>query len=309
MEQIARIFDYFKRTYSLNTKNKQLYYPQTSLILLKTIFYVISGLILYKVMASINVPGFSYEMLRYSAAKTFGLGFLMILIHWFLAMIVEAGLFNMYKSCIQHGSVVTGSFGQGIRKYAFKFFLINILTFIGWGLIIVPYILVGFVTLFAGFVLVPFIIAVFTSMWKVSMVMEDRKIIESLKTSFQFGKTHFLPLSVLVMFQRAFSGLPKGSGSFNSNSGNWNSNYNPSSTTGDLTNGIENVDFSFLQWYGEVFQYIKVGFFILIPVVSVAVLIASLIKMIFEVFFSLAIFIMYDENVNDSNKELSKEVL
>ncbi len=155
MEQIARIFDYFKHTYSLNTKNKQLYYPQIALILLKTIFYIITGLILYKVMASINLPGFSYEMLRNSAAKTFGFGFLMIVFHWFLAMIVEAGLFNMYKSCIQHGSVVTGSFGQGIKKYAFKFLLINILTILGWGLIIVPYILVGFVTLFAGFVLVP----------------------------------------------------------------------------------------------------------------------------------------------------------
>ncbi len=90
-------------------------------------------------MASINLPGFSYEMLRNSAAKTFGFGFLMICFSLVLAMIVEAGLFNMYKSCIQHGSVVTGSFGQGIKKYAFKFLLINILTILGWGSLLYLY--------------------------------------------------------------------------------------------------------------------------------------------------------------------------
>ncbi len=72
---------------------------------------------------------------------------------------------------------------------------------------------------------------------------------------------------------------------------------------------MENGDMSFLQWYSDILPYIKIGFYILIPIVSIAVILGSLVGMVFQIFFGLSIFIMYFENEVEENEELLEEVL
>ena len=305
MKQVALIFDYFKKAFYLNKGNRQLYKPQIALIILKTIFYIITGVLIFGVLESINTVGISEDLLGVSALVILGAGCIMLVIHAFGVLLVEAGLFNMYKSCLKDGELEKGGFREGVRKYAWSFFLVNLLIFFGWIVLFIPYVIIGAVTLTVGFALFPFVVAVFTTMWKVTIVMEDRRVIDSFKNSFTFAKEHFWPLSAMVMFQEAFSGPPKGGKSFNFNSSNWNS----SPATEKLADSIGNTDMSFLEWYRDAFAYIKIGYFIAIPVISIAVIIISLIKMIFEIFFGLSIFVMYEEHTLNNELLTSKEVL
>lgn len=304
MEQVARIFDYMKRAFVLNKENRGLYKPQIALIILKTCLYILFGLLMYRIMVFVGKPGFNYEMLKDTMLKSLGWWVVMIVLYALASIIVEAGLFNMYKSCVLYGNMEAGTFLEGVGKYFFRFLLADVLMILAWGLFLIPYILIGMMTLMAGFVLIPLVVAVFTAMWKVTMVMEETKVIESLKGSFRFAKGHFWPLTTLVILQRAFSSLGGSGGSSNSNAGSWQSGVDQS----NLPAGVENVNITFQQWYSEFLPYIKTGFYIILPVVSIAVIISSLIKMVFKIFFSLTIFVMYSENEGEQVSVLSKEV-
>ncbi len=306
MEQVARIFDYFKRAYILNKTNRALYLPQIALILLKISFYIIFGLLLFEIAVSVADCDFSFWMLKDSFFKSLVWWIVMIVLYSLASVIVESGLFNMYRSCLLNEELEKGAFKTGAAKYFFRFLLADLLMILAWILFLIPYIFIGIFTLLAGFVLIPLLIAVFTTMWKVTMVMEDARLIESLKRGMRFAKNHFWSLGVLVILQRAFLSLPSSGGSSNSNAANWNTQGDPKEM---IPGSMENGDMSFLQWYSDILPYIKIGFYILIPIVSIAVILGSLVGMVFQIFFGLSIFIMYFENEVEENEELLEEVL
>ncbi len=287
MERIARIFDYMKSAFHLNKENRGLYKPQIVLILIKTAFFIFTGVLLYKVMLFIGSNRFWVSSIW---QLVFGL------IFWFLSVIlllaivgviVEAGLYNMYKSCIVTGALTEGAFSDGVRKYFIRFLLADLLMIVAWILFLVPFIFIGFLTLMVGFVLVPLLFAIFTAMWKVNMVMEDTRVIEGLRNSIAFGKSHFLPLGFLVMIRGAFLSMSGGGGGGSGGS-------NSASTGSQIGPAGDNVTFGYM--YREILPYLKIAFYVLIPVVSAAIIISSLVRMVFQVFFSLCIFIMYQEN-------------
>jgi len=265
-------------------------------------------------MVMIGDPQLNEDMIMNAVFSGLGWWIGIAIVSIFAGIIVEAGLFNMYKSCILNGDIESGTFKEGVKKYFLKFILADILMILAWVLLFIPYVIVGVVTLMAGFVMIPIVIAIFTTMWKVSMVMEDAKIFEGLKKSFRFAKLNFMPLGALVIFQNAFSKLSSGgSGSFNSNIGNWNSTKSPSTTSTPDLSGVGDIKYSFYEGYSQALPYIKTAIFIMIPVISIAVVVSSLIKMVFRVFFSLSIFVMYSENKTEkepeTKPELVKEVL
>jgi hypothetical protein len=286
MERIARIFDYMKSAFRLNKENRGLYRPQIVLILIKTVFFIFTGVLLYKVMLFIGENKFWISNIW---QLVFGIILWLLAVVFLLAIvgvIVEAGLFNMYKSCIVTGALTEGAFADGVRKYFIRFLLADLLMIIVWILFLVPFIFIGFVTLMVGFVLIPLLFAIFTAMWKVNMVMEDTRVIEALRNSIAFAKNHFLPLGVLVVIRSAFLSI--------SGSGNGSGGSNSTSARSQLQPAGDNVSFGYM--YNEILPYLKIGFYILIPIVSVAIIISSLVRMVFQVFFSLSIFIMYQEN-------------
>lgn len=311
MKRVVLIFDYFKRAFSLNKTNKALYQPQIALILLKTCLLIIYAIILYKIMVSMGNASFSFEVLWDIILKSTGWLIIVIILQSLASIVVEAGLYNMYKSCILNEHVESGVFQEGVMKYFFRFLSADMLMILIWIILLIPYIIIGILTLAAGFVIIPLLFVVFTTMWKVIIVMEEAKLFESLQRSINFAKVNFLPLSVLVIIQKAFSALAGGGsgGSASSNVGTWRQSANSGQTTTKITDAFENTKLSFEQWYPDFLSYFKTGLYIAIPVISIAVIVSSLVKMVFKIFFSLSVFVMYFENKTYNNPVMSKEVL
>jgi len=302
MNEIAKLFDYFKRAFQVNKNNRGLYLPQITLILVKACYYLAFGIFLYQLTIGIGDMGFeatTFKEVFFSMAWWIG-G--MIVVGGLGSMVVEAGLFNMYKVSINDELIDSNIFFEGVRKYFIRILLANILMMIFWVAFAIPYFIISVFTLLAGFILIPLLITVFTTMWKVSMVIEDLTVIEGLKRGIRFSTKHFVPLSALVIIKQAFLSSQAGS-SGNANAGNWDSSNNISKVTDNSPVDLDTVHFSFNDVYAQALPYIKTGFYILIPVVSIAIIIASMVRMVFEIFFELSIFVMYIEKSKEAELE------
>lgn len=311
MDKIAIIFDYFKEAFRLNKVNKDLYKPQLAFIAVKTCLLIYVSMSLYGVIHKISYIESIDEMIGWAMlglAGKMALGGVVFLI---ASIIFEAGLYNMYKEVILNGSLREGLFKEGVSKYAFKMFLVDLFTGLFWVVISVPYAIVGAITLSAGFVIIPLIINIFTTMWKVSIVMDEMGVFEGLKRSFNFAKSNFWPLSAMVVIQQAFINLSSGGsyrGSSSSNSFNWKMD----GSGNDWTHKLESFDnpmFNIQHGINEVLPSIKQIFLVAVPVISVAFIAFSIIQMVFMVFFSLSIFVMYDDKAKKTGMESPEEVL
>ena len=306
MKDIAKLFDYFKEAFHLNVENRRLYMPQMVLIFIRTCLYLAFGVFLYQVVVSFGFTGFGREVLKdafLSIAWWIG-G--MIIFSIVASIVLEAGLFNMYKVCLHEKQLIGGEFIEGVRKNFIRFLLADLIMLVLWLLILVPYIIIGVLSLLTGFVLIPLMISVFTIMWKVSMVVEDVFVIEGFKKGFHFAVDHFIPLSVLVIIRGSF--LSIGNGSYNSSSGNGSSTNTSSKFMDDLPGDFNPGDIPFNQGYMEALPYIKIGFYIMLPVISIAIIVGSLVRMVFQIFFGLTSFVMYMDNGKPAAHDIFSEV-
>ncbi len=310
MKGVAKLFDYFKLAFHLNNENRRLYLPQIVLIFLKAGLYLVFGVYLYRLMVSFGDSGFSWEIIKSSfKSLVWRIGGIILFAN-LAAIVVEAGLFNMYKICIQKGKYEYGAFSEGVRKNFIRFLLADFLMILAWVLMLIPYIIIGILSLFAGFVLIPLLISIFTIMWKTSMAVEDVFVIEGFKRGYRFAKKHFVPLSVFVIIKTAFlfmqsggSGGGSGGSSANASNWDWGSKNLPPSITDKVPDGLKTADISFHEAYMKALPYAKIGFYLLIPIISIAIIVGSLVRMVFEIFFGLATFVMYIENTKEANDE------
>jgi len=324
MKQIACLFEYFKLAFAINKENKGLYKPQIILILLKTCLVIVTGFVVYNYVTLLStIDTITGKMIVAELFSTAGLYLVIFIASIFVKIAFEAGLYNMYKDCIKDGSLRSDSFSSGIKTYFGKFLLADILILLAWILMLIPYVIIGFVTMFAGFIVIPIVVSIFTAMWKVSIVMDGSDVVEGFKKGFRFAKVNFWPLSFLIIIRNSFANIANGGGSSGGSSGgsniaNFNSNSSQISGNGFDGGEFANTEFAdkipdivnnFNTSSDVVLGYIKLGFFILIPVISIAVVISSLVKMVFDVFFSLSIFVMYTENADSDKIDLVKEVL
>ncbi len=287
MDKILSLFDYFKEAYHLNRLNKKLYRPQIALILFKLIMVVIIGLRVYNWLDYIGLYNYSpHALLKLAVAD--GLMLLCLLLTYaVIAVIIESGLYNMYKACITTGSTSASDFWAGIQKYFLRLLLGNLLVILGYIVLSPLYLIAGLITLTIGFGALSILAGVFLTMWKISIVMSDNGIVAAIRDSFRFASRNLIPLTLLQLVHWAFVNGPT---SGNSNVINFSNNANELST---IFNGG-----SYDPYYGAetaelAAKVIRIVVMVLIPVITIATLAASLIRMVFEVFFSLVLFIVY----------------
>jgi hypothetical protein len=310
MEKVYLIFDYFKEAFHINRNNKSIYRPQLAYIGIKLLTIIVMGLWIYSWVDKIDVHSFTENDALYFVLS-YGLTLLLIaLIYGIISVIVESGLYNMYKKALISEKVKKGDFSEGVRKYFFKFFLGKLLIFVAWIVILPVYLITGVITISLGFALVPLLIDIFLTMWKVSLVMNDSGIIEAIKDSFKFAKLNFLPLTVLQLIHWAFvkgAAARGGGGGFGGNVGNM-TNYKTNSNSAPFDfPGLPHINTD--DVINVVMKIVKIAIGVIIPVITIAALAASLVKMIFEVFFSLVLFVAYNRKFIQIEENPLKEVL
>lgn len=290
LNKLLLVFDYFKEAFHLNKQNKALYAPQIALIAVRVLLIVFAGIGIYNWIGMENINSLSAketgEILRFflgQGLKLIGL----VLIYSFIYVIIEAGLLNMYKKAISQGYTESGDFKEGVSKYFIKLLAGEIVIAVCYMVALPFYLILGLITLTAGLTLIPFLAGIFLSMWKVSLVMKDNGIFRSIGDSFGFAKRNFWPLSFLQAIHWAFiGGMRGGSG------GNFNFSNNAGNIAGNPAYGGVDTQ-QFLEQFIRIF---KIVIAVMIPVVAVVTIGASIVVMIFEVFFTLALFIAYNRD-------------
>jgi hypothetical protein len=76
----------------------------------------------------------------------------------------------------------------------------------------------------------------------------------------------------------------------------------------DLPGDFNPGDIPFNQGYMEALPYIKIGFYIMLPVISIAIIVGSLVRMVFQIFFGLTSFVMYMDNGKPAAHDIFSEV-
>ncbi len=307
MERIYSIFDYFKEAFHINRSNKNIYRPQFILIGIRLLMIIGMGIWVYSWIDKININSFTEKDALYFVLS-YGITLVLILIvYGIISVIIEAGLYNMYKKAILIGKCEKRDFSEGVSKYFFKFFLGKIIIFLTWIIISPIYLITGVITLSLGLTLVPLLVDIFLTMWKISLVMNDSKLFDAFKDSFKFAKLNFLPLTVLQLIHWAFvRGISGGSGF--GNVGNIGNTFNYRTNANNFPIPFNNINIDREQFINIFLKVIKIVVAILIPVISIAALAAALVKMLFEVFFSLVLFIAYSKKFINSEVNMIEEV-
>lgn len=277
------LFDYFKETFRTNRANKELYGPQIALILVRMAAVAGMGIWLYIWLAGSEVQNFlvmginswqAFQILLRAA----GFGALGLVLWLLVVRLVEAGLYSMYKAAVLSGSVPPGTFRTGVARFFLPFVLGDLAIALIFLIISPIWLVVGFATLFIGFALFAIVAGVFLMFWKVSLVWNSRGIIEAVKDSFRFARRNLAGVTGLYIMRRAFS-APMGGG-------NPTISYNFSSGGGVPGEPITLDPSDVLHW-------LRIGVSVLTPILVIVVAVYSLIKMIFDVFFGLALFVSY----------------
>lgn len=304
LKKLLLVFDYFKETFHLNKQNKSLYVPQLALIAVNVLMVLVVGIGIYRWIGVENINQLSAmeytEIFRFilnQGLKLLAMG----LAYALISVIVEAGLLNMYKSVVTQGYTEAGAFKQGVSKYFLRLLIGKLMLLVCYILASPFYLLIGFATLTAGLTIIPLVASIFLTMWKVSLVMNDKGIFGAIGDSFSFAAKNFIPLTFLQVIHFAFT---KGASTGSSNSINaYNNMY---SMQNNPALGQSSIQINMEQ----VIQIVKIVIAVLIPIITLATITASIIGIIFEVFFSLALFVAYKNGfkVEEATPQVIKAV-
>lgn len=296
MKKLVLIFDYFKEAFHINKQNKSLYKPQIALIAVKALLILFVGMSIYSWIGIENFYSMAdsfdgpREALRFILDISLKL-LILLLAYALISVIVESGLLNMYKKAVMQGYTESGDFAEGISKYFVKLLLGELFIIVCFVLSLPFYLILGVITLTAGLTLIPIIAGVFLTMWKISLVMNDIGLFAAIGDSFGFAKRNFFPLTVLQVIHWSFTNGISGGGGGGGGSSNFNLPSNNGFDRGfDGGFGREFFNIPGLEAFVKVMKTIIA---ILIPIITIATISASVIAMIFEVFFMLALFVAY----------------
>lgn len=303
MNKFVLIFDYFKEAFHINKKNKSLYMPQIALIVVNVFITLFVGIGVYNWVNVGEITSLTSmgpdQIIRFMFNQGFKLVAIM-LAYALISVVVESGLLNMYKKAVTQGYIEAGTFKEGLSKYFFKLLLGHILIILCYIPILPFYLILGIVTLTVGLTIIPMVIAVFLTMWKISLVMNDTGIFDAIKDSFRFAKRNFVPLAVLQVIHWAFANGASGGGS-----GGGGNISNISNFNNDLNQGLGNEAIP-MPDMTEAIRVIKIIIAIFIPIISIVIITVSIIAMIFEVFFSLTLFVAYKNGFKIEEKQIAQ---
>jgi len=294
------LFDYFKEAYRVNRSNRELYGPQLALILVKMVLVTGFGIWVYAVTNGnefrniVIYTGDPWAILRLLLG-TAGLGLLALIIWLVIVRLVEAGLYNMYKSAVQTGAVQPGAFWAGGAKFFLPFLLGDLVIGIILLVLAPVWLFLGIITLSIGFGVGTIAVGVLLMFWKVSLVWNSKGVIEAVRDSFRFAWSNLAPVTALYIIRRAFTSPFVGGGGGGGGS----------SGIRNLSQGGNQPD---MNWPGanleNVLNFLRIGVAVVTAVAVIAVTVTALIQMLFSVFFGLASFVTYkhgfrpDEEVN-----------
>ncbi|MGB7605558.1 MAG: hypothetical protein WBL93_08800 [Lutisporaceae bacterium] len=287
MKKLLLVFDYFKETFHLNKQNKSLYTPQIALIAINVLMMLAVGIGVYRWIGMENINNISsmeyteiFRFLFNQGLKLLAMG----LAYAFISVIVEAGLLNMYKSVVTQGYTEAGAFKQGVSKYFLRLLIGKLFILVCYILAIPFYLIIGLATLSVGLTVIPLVASIFLSMWKVSLVMNDKGIFGAIGDSFSFAAKNFIPLTFLQVIHFAFT---KGASTGSSNGLNVYNNMQSMQSNPALGQSAIQINME------QVVEVVKIVIAVLIPIIALATIAVSIISIIFEVFFSLALFVAY----------------
>lgn len=297
MSKVLLVFDYFKETFNLNKENKTLYGPQIALIAVRVLMIVFIGIGIYKWIGIENINELTSMQGReiFEFVLSQGLKILLIiLLYAGISVFVEAGLLNMYKKVVTQGYTEGADFREGISKYFLRLMAGELLILLCYIIASPFYLIIGIITLTVGLTVIPILASIFLTMWKVSLVMNDKGLFASIGDSFRFAKSNFIPLAFLQVIHFAFSQPASSGGS----GGGGGGNVNLPSSTQNLPSDSFFDNPGAQQGMEEVIKIFKIAVAVMIPIIAVATIGASIITMIFEVFFSLSLFVAYKNGFN-----------
>jgi hypothetical protein len=295
--EILKVFDFFKEAFRINKNNKKIYKPKLMMIAINGITgAIIAGVILNfinKVLIGYfnnnGEPAFGQIVLI-----VFLIGGLALLLGIF-GLVVDAGLSYMYVKATYEGETNISDFWYGVKRYFWPFFLGKFLICIVMMILAIP---IAFVQIFAG-AAITIVVSVFTMMWKISIIVNNKGTIEGIKDGLIFAKNHILPLSLIVMVESAV--LYGGSATFALN-------YNLSYYTTNLMSGLYNgalldVDWSFIE------NYMGIGSILLVIIVVLAVICIGLYNMVLNVYFGITYTVTYKDGFSLTDNENKNEFI
>lgn len=296
------VFDFFKEAFNVNRANKSLYRPQLALIVIKLLTITVTGIGLYTWMGGPVFRGWVHfgvgrEELLPALLSASGIILGLAVLFFLVAALFEAGLFNMYKSAVTLGGVRAGDFGQGVKKYFLRFLLGEILIGAVLLLLLPLRALIGIATLSVGFALVSLVVGVLLMMWKVSLVCNEIGVLAAIGDSFRFARDNFWMLLFFHLIHNAFVSSGHGGPDFS---------YSFQLQGGDLGGIADHFSFDTGLETIRLFQY---ALAVLVPLIVIMTAVILLVKMIFDVFFSLAMFVTYIRKSGIREGQVSPDVV
>ncbi len=358
MTKVLLIFDYLKEAFEVNRKNKLLYRPQVLLAVLKALTVLSVGMLIYFYVRGMLGRDLSLDDYSFSSLIS---AFLVIIIasilFWVVSAVFQSGLYYMYDRSVRTGETKASDFSYGIRQYLLKFLAVDLLTLFAWIVFSPVYLIIGLITLFSGFAIVPVVVSIFLGMWKVSIISNECSIFTALKNSLRFAGKFFAAYSVFMLIVFAFTNpVQKAEGirivtnlastiiesikdeklttpdnpylipnfepdsrlnyQFDTYTDSpaykypYTDTYDKYSQDLDLTpyKALPDIKNSITENMNSYLRVVGILFITGAAVLSIGTFLSSLIRMIFEVFFGLAMFVVYKNKFQIIAPEQSEEV-
>lgn len=295
MESVLQLFDRFRVAWHLNRANKNLYWPQVALTLVRVLVTLGAGAAIYSLTGSqamarlLDNPNWSYLTPVLSPLiLIFAGGWLLL---YLVGAVLEAGLYSMYKDVILTGKVGEGAFVAGAARYSLSFILGDLLLLVVLAVLLPLWLVVGGITLTVGFGLLGLLWGAALMMWKVALVRGDMGVLAAIKASLRFAQDHKLMAASLYLIRQAFMRFGGSTASV--------PNLNWSNNASDLPSWLN------LPIMRNPLKILQALVLALTVLAAFAVAAWSLVQMFFHVFFGLVMFLVWEDN----DREVSRDVV
>lgn len=295
MESVLQLFDRFRVAWHLNRANKNLYWPQVALTLVRVLVTLGAGAAIYSLTGSqamarlLDNPNWSYLTPVLSPLiLIFAGGWLLL---YLVGAVLEAGLYSMYKDVILTGKVGEGAFVAGAARYSLSFILGDLLLLVVLAVLLPLWLVVGGITLTVGFGLLGLLWGAALMMWKVALVRGDMGVPAAIKASLRFAQDHKLMAASLYLIRQAFMRFGGSTASV--------PNLNWSNNASDLPSWLN------LPIMRNPLKILQALVLALTVLAAFAVAAWSLVQMFFHVFFGLVMFLVWEDN----DREVSRDVV
>ncbi len=204
------LLDYMKKTFSLMLENKAVLFPIIYYTISKTILgiiFIISLIPLKKHLSEIikisettSNTGLNIEQFKPVISYLSGFPLVSFILFMLVATFGYTWLEAKIFTYIARKMPFTVPKEKSILRTFGAFILANILIYLAWIILAIPYLLIGMVTLTLGLTVFPFFVDILLMYYKGIYVVTDKNIFSSLKESIRFAWQNFVLSLILQLF-------------------------------------------------------------------------------------------------------------